>query len=190
MEAKMYHIANDKRAKKSADLIADGLLACLQEQHFENITISDLNRKSYVSRSTFYRLFDNTMDVVSYLCDRMFENLIETFSKREWHEGDNPIIFFFEEIMKHNLLIDILQKGNRVDILYETHLKYNRYFYKFYLDNMNLTEDEAKYVVGILSSSLCSIITTWSAEGKKDTAEELYRRVQNSFRIIGIMYGI
>ena len=92
--------------------------------------------------------------------------------------------------MKHNLLIDILQKGNRVDILYETHLKYNRYFYKFYLDNMDLTEDEAKYVVGILSSSLCSIITTWSAEGKKDTAEELYRRVQHSFRIIGIMYGI
>ena len=130
------------------------------------------------------------LGAADYLCDRMFENLIETFSKREWHEGDNPIIFFFEEIMKHNLLIDILQKGNRVDILYETHLKYNRYFYKFYLDNMNLTEDEAKYVVGILSSSLCSIITTWSAEGKKDTAEELYRRVQNSFRIIGIMYGI
>ena len=160
------------------------------EHDFQKISVEMIMKEASVSRSTFYRLFDNTMDVVSYLCDRMFENLIETFSKREWREGDNPIIFFFEEIMKHNLLIDILQKGNRVDILYETHLKYNRYFYKFYLDNMDLTEDEAKYVVGILSSSLCSIITTWSAEGKKDTAEELYRRVQNSFRIIGIMYGI
>lgn len=186
----MYHIANDKRAKKSADLIADGLLACLEEKHFENITISDINKKSYVSRSTFYRLFDNTMDVISYLCDRMFEDLIETFSDRVWTQEDNPIVLFFEQIMKHDLLIDILTKGNRVDILYDTHMKYNQYFYRYYLDNMNLKEDEAKYVVGILSSSLCSFITTWSAEGKKDSAEQLYKRIQNSFRIIGIMYGV
>lgn len=35
--------------------------------------MSDVQRASTVGRSTFYRLFDNTADVLAYLCDWIFE---------------------------------------------------------------------------------------------------------------------
>lgn len=186
----MYHISNDKRAKKSADLIADGLLACLKEKEFEAISVSDLNRKSYVSRATFYRLFDNTMDVVRYLCDKMFEDLIAAFSQQRLTTADDMTVFFLEGVMKHDLLIEILTRGNRVDILYETHMKYIEYFYKFNFGTMLLTPEEEKYVAGILSSMLCSFITTWCREGKKESAEQLHQRIQRSVEVLSYMYSV
>ncbi len=50
----MYHIKQDKRAQTSVELICTGLKQCLREKSFENITISDIQRISGVSRSTFY----------------------------------------------------------------------------------------------------------------------------------------
>ncbi len=69
----MYHIKEDKRAKASVELICDGLKRCLKEKSFESVTISDIQRVSGVSRSTFYRNFDRMEDVLALMCDRVFE---------------------------------------------------------------------------------------------------------------------
>ena len=71
----MYHISEDKRAVKSAELIWEGLEKCLAEKELKKIRISDINEKSYVSRATFYRLFDSIGDVLIYRCDRIFADL-------------------------------------------------------------------------------------------------------------------
>ncbi|MFR4008571.1 MAG: hypothetical protein ACLT0Y_04305 [Christensenellales bacterium] len=36
----------------------------MQEKPFHKLRISDINQKSYVSRATFYRLFDSLQDVL------------------------------------------------------------------------------------------------------------------------------
>lgn len=69
----MYHIKNDKRAQASSELICAGLLACMKEKPFARITITDVQRASSVSRSTFYRNFDCLEDVLALLCDRGFQ---------------------------------------------------------------------------------------------------------------------
>lgn len=61
----MYHIKNDKRAQASTELICAGLLACMKEKPFARITITDVQRASTVSRSTFYRNFDCLEDVLA-----------------------------------------------------------------------------------------------------------------------------
>ena len=65
----MYHIKEDKRAQASVELICDGLKRCLKEKSFESVTISDIQRVSGVSRSTFYRNFDRIEDVLALMCD-------------------------------------------------------------------------------------------------------------------------
>lgn len=74
----MYHIKEDKRSLRSAQLIYQGLLDCLEEKEFQQISISDIQRKSFVSRSTFYRLFDTLNDVLDYQIHLVF---LETISK-------------------------------------------------------------------------------------------------------------
>ncbi len=63
----MYHISKDERAKKSAIKIGNGLLRCLKTKEFYQITVTDIQKTSNVGRATFYRLFDNITDVLSYL---------------------------------------------------------------------------------------------------------------------------
>ena len=69
----MYHIKHDKRAQAATELICAGLLACMKEKPFARITITDVQRASSVSRSTFYRNFDCLEDVLVLLCDRGFQ---------------------------------------------------------------------------------------------------------------------
>lgn len=63
----MYHIKNDKRAEKSAKLICDAMLQLISTKSFSEITVSDIQRVSSVSRSTFYRCFDCLADVLELM---------------------------------------------------------------------------------------------------------------------------
>ena len=76
----MYHIKNDKRARASTELICAGLLACMKEKPFARITITDVQRASTVSRSTFYRNFDCLEDVLALLCDRGFQAVFSEYN--------------------------------------------------------------------------------------------------------------
>lgn len=95
----MYHIKEDKRAQASVELICGGLKRCLKEKSFESVTISDIQRVSGVSRSTFYRNFDRMEDVLALMCDRVFEeafasdysNISEAVF-RTWFRPDIPAL--------------------------------------------------------------------------------------------------
>ena len=60
----MYHIPNDSRSKKSAIKIYQSLRHILFNKKIEDVTISDIKNECGISRSTFYRLFDNPIDVL------------------------------------------------------------------------------------------------------------------------------
>lgn len=64
----MYHIKADKRSLASARLISQGLNRLLQAKDFDSITVTDIVNEAGVGRATFYRLFDNTTDVLTYSC--------------------------------------------------------------------------------------------------------------------------
>lgn len=71
----MYHIKHDKRAESSVELICTAVLELLETKPLGEITISDVQRRSTVSRSTFYRNFDSLEDVLALLCDRGFDEI-------------------------------------------------------------------------------------------------------------------
>ena len=72
----MHHIKNDKRTLQSADLLYQGLLACLKEKPLAEVTVTDLQRASGVARSTFYRSFDDVSDVLAWQCDLGFHEAL------------------------------------------------------------------------------------------------------------------
>ena len=112
----MYHIKNDKRAYMSAELISSGLLELIKTVPFEQITISDIQRVSTVSRSTFYRNFDCIEDVLMLLCDRSFDAAI----KRAEETGEEIRIAVFRYWFENVSLLETIVKIHRTDILVES----------------------------------------------------------------------
>ncbi len=181
----MYHIPDDKRAKKSAVLLSEALLECLKSKDFDKISVSDLNKKSFVSRSTFYRLFDTTLDLLRYMCDTMFEEIIREIRQREFSGPTEMMGFFNREIMSKDALLDALVGSGRIDILYSTHSRHASELFPFFTAyDDTMTEKEDAYILRILSASLCAYIGYWAETGRKESPEELSGLVRKSFHVI------
>lgn len=177
----MYHIKEDKRAKASVELICDGLKRCLKEKSFESVTISDIQRISGVSRSTFYRNFDRMEDVLALMCDRVFE---EAFAS----DYSNISEAVFRTWFRHADMIEAVVGIGRGDMLYASLRRCTSRM------RSGLPEwgDAAPldYLASIIASSMMGIMITWVERGKKDSEEELKGVILQSFKamkFIGLM---
>lgn len=169
----MYHIKEDKRAKASVELICDGLKRCLKEKSFESVTISDIQRISGVSRSTFYRNFDRMEDVLALMCDRVFE---EAFAS----DYSNISEAVFRTWFRHADMIEAVVGIGRGDMLYASLRRCTSRM------RSGLPEwgDAAPldYLASIIASSMMGIMITWVERGKKENEEELKGVILQSFK--------
>lgn len=169
----MYHIKEDKRAKASVELICDGLKRCLKEKSFESVTISDIQRVSGVSRSTFYRNFDRIEDVLALMCDRVF---VEAFLS----DYANISEAVFRTWFRHQELIETIVGIDRGDMLYAS---LRRCSEKLRPDIPALGDSAPlDYLASIIASSMMGIMITWVERGKKESEEELKGVILQSFK--------
>lgn len=59
----------DRRARYTRNAVKDALLALLEKNHFDSISVAAVCREADVGRSTFYSHFDTLMDVIDELAD-------------------------------------------------------------------------------------------------------------------------
>ena len=104
----MYHIANDSRARKSAELIAQSVLALSKNKPADRLSIAAIQRASSVSRSTFYRLFDTPVDVLLWQMDQLFAGFVRELPKQGTRK--TVLFSFFQTIMEHAELFAALEK--------------------------------------------------------------------------------
>lgn len=181
----MYHISHDKRAQKSAELIWQGMEQCLQEKPFDKLRISDINQKSYVSRATFYRLFDGLQDVLVYACDRIYSQLAEAVNGAKIHSRQEFFLLLIEKWMKQEVLIQTLVENNLTGILYETHMKNRDFMKAIFLNDTTLSEQETDYLVSILANIIPAAMNIWYRHGKTESPATIYQAVSRSVTIIG-----
>lgn len=181
----MYHISNDKRAQKSAELIWQGMEQCLREKSFHKLRICDIHQKSYISRATFYRLFDDLQDVLVYECDQIYSQLAETVQNTEIHSKQDFFVLLVEKWMAQEVLIQTLVENNLTGILYETHMKNRDFMKKIFLKDTFLSEQEADYMTSLLANIIPAAMHTWYLHGRRETPVEVYRAVSRSLHMIG-----
>lgn len=176
----MYHIKQDKRAKASVELICKGLIDCLSQKNFADITISDIQRSSTVSRSTFYRNFDCLEDVLSLMCDRVFEDAFSSGSGEIRQE-------VFSAWFKNEKLIETMVQINRGDLLFESLRRSAVKFGRF--PGLEQGSELYSYLISIIASTMMGIIVTWVESGKKEDEAELKSVIGQCFAAL-IAFGI
>ena len=81
----MYHIREDKRSAQSAELIYQYILKLMDQKSYDLISVTDIQRKSGIARTTFYRCFDNISDVFLWKCDEAFHTAFSTYHPPAFH---------------------------------------------------------------------------------------------------------
>lgn len=179
----MYHISNDKRARRSAERIGNGLLECLKNKSFSEVTVTDVQKASSVGRATFYRLFDNIADVLSYLCDSIFEEVGREYEEMETHEPDITTLTYIKKWMEHKALLKAVVDCNRMDFLYNTHLKYLGAGKAFFFPGADIGAEQMTYLMATMTACTSAFLTAWLKNGAKESAEELRNRLKECFTV-------
>lgn len=184
----MYHISNDKRAKKSAQLIGNGMLSCLERKPFGEITVAEIQRVSTVSRATFYRLFDNTADVISYLCDGVFEQTEQIYRQRDLHTVEETTSVFIQVWMENKKLLQAVIDSNRMDFIFQSHIKYLAPRKEDFLQNCNFDEERLNYLMTTLTACTAAFLTAWLKNGGHETAQQLQQHIKICFTALGKIF--
>ena len=183
----MYHISDDIRSQKSAALLTEGLMICSKKKPFDQITISDLQKASSVSRATFYRLFDNINDLLQYVCDQYFDGIAIKYSSFV-EDGANVFgIDFITEFIENREIIRLLTSSGNLDLIRAAHAKYFSSIHEA-LGITDKNDNAADYIIELLSGVLPLVLKVWVEHGEKESPEELYELMHHSFGFIGKLF--
>lgn len=158
---------------------------CLCEKPFNKLRVSDINQKSYISRATFYRLFDGLQDVLVYECDQIYNQLAEAVKGEKIHSRQEFFLLLIEKWMKQEILIQTLVENNLIGILYDTHMKNRDLMKKVFLKDAILSDGEEDYMVSLLANIIPAAMNIWYRHGRNESPMEVYRVVAQSLNIIG-----
>lgn len=181
---KMYHIKNDKRAIASAELIYVGLCQCLDKKPYEQITISDIQKASTVSRATFYRHFDRIDDVLYWYCNRSFDEVLNSYS----YSQNAPMYDFCRHFINYwsenSKILEILMQINRMDIIYNCHIEHLNSIVAINLQNAPFLDKHYEYFLGVRTGVLVGFFMAWLKSGRKESADEVFQIIKEQFEFI------
>ncbi|MBQ7817825.1 MAG: TetR/AcrR family transcriptional regulator [Oscillospiraceae bacterium] len=169
------NVKNNKRRKESQERIEKAFIELLQTRQINDITVSDLIKRTELNRSTFYA---NYLDIFD-LADKTREKLEQEFS---------------------NLFADYDYFNERTGALKMfQHIKENQLFYKTYFklcyDDKHLISiydpkraekehisNNLKYHIEFFRNGLNAIIKLWLAGGCKESPEEMADVLKQEYR--------
>ena len=169
----MYHIANDLRAKKSAALVLEGLYKTLEEKPYKDIKVKDVSENCYVSRATFYRLFDSIYDVLLYQCDRIVDELLESMKRIKFETRREQGLYCMKLWFKRENLIKVMVENRMSSLLYDSIMNHIDGLYFLYGIDYQSNPD-ATYFVYFLVSMIYTFFIVFHREKGKKTAEEVF----------------
>lgn len=184
----MYHIAHDVRAKKSADLLVDATIALANQKPFNTISISELQRLSSVSRSTFYRLFDTPVDVLDYACEQMAVEIEEAMSQAPTIDLHHRILLFIELCMQRLDLLQALAASQQTGLLRVAHHRHMATMMASMNIEHSVQTNTIDYINNIMADILPSAMFVWLAHGRKEDAKTVYQQIRTSVEVLSNLY--
>ena len=179
---------NGRIAEQSKKKIASALLVVLQQYDYKEITITQLAQEAKLSRKTFYRLFADKEDVLSYL----FENLyIECFEKikaknTEYYWDIVQCYFDFWEERKTILLI--FKKSRLLPVLFDGAYKYSFSIFE-YIRSKDVVEQfsiQLPYLLAYSLGGMHSMLLKWVENDMTVPSYVLIEQLKNGFNSINL----
>lgn len=169
----MYHIKKDKRSTTSANMLYHVLTECLKTKSFEEISITEITTLATVSRSTFYRNFDELIDILYWKCDQQFSEVLSGYVSEGKHEKLGLLEYVFAYWQKYSEILEILLDMKRIDIIYDCFARNSMPVLNLLRERVDIPKEQENYFMAIRIGIFVGIVQTWITGGKQETARQL-----------------
>lgn len=173
----MYHIRDDQRSIRSAEMLYDGLKTLVQRIPFDNIKIKDLVEESGVGRATFYRHFDTIEDVLRRKSDQVFEEMIQHIIAFVEENGNDLRLMLLKPVLRyfnsHSEIIELLLQADRLDIAMASFRRAVEPYKEHALTYLDIDPAYIDYSITVRVAIVTNILVQWIETGKSEPPDEL-----------------
>ncbi|HZQ68711.1 MAG TPA: TetR/AcrR family transcriptional regulator [Terriglobales bacterium] len=164
----------DRRVRRTRDALGDALLALIQENRFEDITVQQVLDRAGVGRSTFYKHYQDKQDL--FLSD--LEDFFETFStllvrRKEASRRVAPVREFFAHVDEMKHLHSALAAADKLRDFQEMAQEYFARAIQQRLQHLGSVPDRSTATAQALAGALLSVMSWWLQSGAKQSPEEM-----------------
>lgn len=175
----MYNGSN-KTALKSQQRILEAMLALMEEEKFDNITIKNICKKADISRQTFYYLFDSKDEIVIYYLNYFFIELEQFINDKKIITLYDLIFTYFSAIDNNKNIKTFIHISTIMPIFIDILLKFME---KIHILKTNRSMNKNDFYANrFLSSGLNSIFLFWLENNKEISLHELVTIIENILR--------
>jgi AcrR family transcriptional regulator len=110
----MTRSADNLRVKRTRILLREALIALIEEQGFDALTVGELTERAMVSRAAFYRNYQDKYDLVEQIFEEAMSTLFEAIGEFGREHPLDVWVRFFEQIAQYDRLYRALlgKKGS------------------------------------------------------------------------------
>jgi len=156
--------SEDPRIQKTKILLFASLAEALEEKDFVHITVKDICETANVNRSTFYRHYEDKLDLLRRGSEELFDKIILDSGVDKLIDAppiDRVRLIFLEIERSRDLLKPFFLKN--ADSFMGNKLKEEAYL--FFLDKriklLELDENEARGITTLICSAFIGIVKDW-----------------------------
>lgn len=166
-EKNALKLSNDELYRITKESLQTALIQIMKDKNFEDITITELVKKSGVSRTAFYRHYSTKEDIVREMAHEFLDGLEERLGDKYLLHNFNALFLeLFNYITEYQFVFEILDKSHYPKQLYHQSMSF--------LERIIKTKNsrEYYYIVGI-EGAFMKILFHWFNNGMKETPEEM-----------------
>lgn len=172
----MYKQCRTEQSAARQRSLTEGLLEAMSQQHYDEITVSDLCERMQIPRKSFYRYFSGKEGALHALIDYALMDF-ETFSERKAGtsgSAQEELERLFAYWLHRRKLLDALEKSGLSGALVHRAMSLpvcgsflNRRF-------LSVEEQQARaYITLFVVSGFLSMVIKWHHDGYPQTVEQM-----------------
>lgn len=166
------NVKNNKRRKESRAKIEAVFLDLIQEKELNQISVSEICKKSGLNRTTFYANYVDIYDLADTIRKTLEENYFYNY---------------FEPNQNHDFFLKLFHHIKENQLLYKTYFKLgydNNYKIIGYSKELALKHFNNKFIeyhCEFFRSGITAIIKMWLNNGCKETPEEICEIINSEY---------
>ncbi len=169
---------NNKRKRDSKDKIEKVFVELLQGREINDISVTDICKKTKLNRSTFYANFLDMYDLADKIREKLeieVDNLYKEEKEKKYNS--NNFLKLFENIKENQIFYRTYFKLNM-----DKNTKLSQYEYDHHLAKTIYDDKYIEYHIEFFMAGFNAIIKRWLFNGCKETPEEMNEIITSEYK--------
>ncbi|MGN1137151.1 MAG: TetR/AcrR family transcriptional regulator [Oscillospiraceae bacterium] len=161
----LQRMSNEEANTITKKSLQSALIYLMAEKSFDSISITELVKRSGVSRMAFYRNYKAKEDILNELVTGVVDKVIDSLKSDEVCSNvENIYRRFYEEIKANSDIVMILYRSDLLNIIIGIVVK-------LFNEKYESADEKTKYVFSAVLGAHIGITTKWIKNGMPESSE-------------------